>query len=57
MGSVRFPWDISQSDCIDLCVEIFVIGDGGEVVMGDECSTPDVKELVDDVSREMGLEV
>jgi hypothetical protein len=46
LGSVGLPRDVSKSDCIDPGVEIFVIGDGGGVTVGDERGSPDVEQLV-----------
>jgi len=34
-----------------------VISDGGEIIVGDECSAPDVEKMVDNTLREMRLEV
>ena len=57
LSGVRFPRDVSQSDCINLGVEVSVISDRGEVAMRDKRCTPGIKELVDNTLRETGLEV
>ena len=34
-----------------------MIGDGGEIVVGDERGSPDFEKLINNALREMGLEV
>jgi len=34
-----------------------MISDGGKIIVGDECSAPDVEKLVNNTLREMRLEV
>jgi hypothetical protein len=57
LGSVRLPRNISQFDRINLGMEVLMIGDGGEIVVRDERCPPDIEKLIDDVLREVGLEV
>jgi hypothetical protein len=38
-------------------MEVPVIRERGEIVVRDECRTPDVEELIDDALREVSLEV
>ena len=46
-----------QSYHINLCVEVTVIKNGWEVVVGNKCSTPDAKEFVNGSMREMCFDV
>lgn len=48
---------MSQSYFIDPCVKIVVIGDWWDIVVRDECRTPDRKEGVKGFVREMGFGV
>jgi hypothetical protein len=38
-------------------MEVSVISNRGEIVIGDKCSGPDVEKLIDNTLREMRLEV
>ena len=51
LSSVRFPWNLSQFDCVDLCMKVLMINDRGEIAVGDERSAPDFEKLIDNALR------
>ena len=57
LGGVRFPWDVSQPDRINLCMEVLVISNRGEVAVRNKCCAPDIEKLIDNALREVGLKV
>lgn len=41
-----FPPDVAKLDCVNLPVEVFMVGDGWRVTVRNECCGPKLKELV-----------
>ena len=49
LNGVRLPWYVSKVDGVNCCMKIGVVEYRGRVVVGDECSAPDVKEFINNV--------
>lgn len=48
-----FPPDIAHLNCVNLAMEIPVVGDGRQVTMGNKCGGPQLKKVVNLSSRKL----